>query len=255
MCVCQVFYLHLCVFKFKIYGILFNKGRCLRLPKNRLRKLRQEKGLTLKELSHQLKEKGTPLSTSSLIKYERGERKPKLETWLKLADFFGVSVPYLQGSLNNDFSDKELKKLLNSISTLNENLSLKDKIPEDQEKLLYEINIYWKYLVNIGKRDDIPKGLNGEFIKEYLKSLWALTFSMLCNVETGLQLADYVNEHVFYLSDVELNKVSPDELIELPSDLIISSSKFFRKSEKAKKKLKLAKKIVKENQTDDELPF
>ncbi|MCZ3667752.1 helix-turn-helix transcriptional regulator [Limosilactobacillus vaginalis] len=90
------------------------------MPKNRLRKLRQEKGLTLKELSQQLKEKGTPLSTSSLIKYEREERKPKLETWLKLASFFGVSVSYLQGISENseplftsDSSATELKQIIN----------------------------------------------------------------------------------------------------------------------------------------------
>lgn len=68
------------------------------MSKNRIRELRKEKGLTLKELSQQLKDKGTPLSASSLIKYERGERNPKLETWIKLADFFNVPISYLQGA-------------------------------------------------------------------------------------------------------------------------------------------------------------
>lgn len=67
------------------------------VPENRIRQLRKEKGLTLKELSHQLKKEGTPLSASSLIKYERGERNPKLETWIKIANFFNVPVSYLQG--------------------------------------------------------------------------------------------------------------------------------------------------------------
>lgn len=78
------------------------------MPENRIRQLRREKGLTLKELSRQLKEKGTPLSASSLIKYERGERNPKLETWIKLADYFNVSMTYLMGSSdspNNNFND------------------------------------------------------------------------------------------------------------------------------------------------------
>lgn len=96
---------------------------------NRIRKLRQEKGLTLKELSQQLADKGTPLSTSSLIKYERGERKPSLETWIKLANYFDVTVPYLQGyglSINQAkdkvisiihnayFEDTELTSAVNS---------------------------------------------------------------------------------------------------------------------------------------------
>ena len=37
------------------------------------------------------------MSSSRLSQYETGRREPKLETWQKLADFFGVSVPYLQG--------------------------------------------------------------------------------------------------------------------------------------------------------------
>lgn len=82
------------------------------MSKNRIRELRKEKGLTLKELSQQLKDKGTPLSASSLIKYERGERNPKLETWIKLADFFGVSVSYLQGISNNRITIQTVDKYL-----------------------------------------------------------------------------------------------------------------------------------------------
>lgn len=77
------------------------------MSENRIRKLRKEKGLTLKELSQQLKDRGTPLSASSLIKYERGERNPRLETWVKLADFFNVSIPYLQG--DSDVADWDMK--------------------------------------------------------------------------------------------------------------------------------------------------
>lgn len=64
---------------------------------NRLRKLRKEKYLTIDQLSDALKSKGYSLSASSLTKYEREERNPKLETWMKLAEFFNVSVEYLQG--------------------------------------------------------------------------------------------------------------------------------------------------------------
>lgn len=79
--------------------------------KNRIRELRKEKGLTLKELSQRLKENGTPISASSLIKYERGERNPKLETWIKLADYFGVSVSYLQGLTNFEETDVDDDRL------------------------------------------------------------------------------------------------------------------------------------------------
>lgn len=83
--------------------------------KNRIRELRKEKGLTLKELSQRLKENGTPISASSLIKYERGERNPKLETWIKLADYFGVSVSYLQGLTNFEETDVDDDRLVTLI--------------------------------------------------------------------------------------------------------------------------------------------
>lgn len=72
----------------------------MRKVKNRLKELRTKKHLTLKELGEQL---GMPNNT--LSQYETGKREPKLETWQKLADFFGVSVPYLQGI--SDIEDLE----------------------------------------------------------------------------------------------------------------------------------------------------
>lgn len=49
--------------------------------------------------------KETGISVSSLSAYEKqendkGYRKPKIENWIKLADFFDVPVAYLQGSSN-----------------------------------------------------------------------------------------------------------------------------------------------------------
>lgn len=64
---------------------------------NRLRELREEKGLTLKELVDDLKKVDLKISSDTLAKYERGDREPKLERWQKLADYFDVPVGYLQG--------------------------------------------------------------------------------------------------------------------------------------------------------------
>lgn len=59
---------------------------------NRIRELRAEKGVTLKELGEK-----TGLAPNTISQYETGNREPKLKTWQKLADYFGVSVGYLQG--------------------------------------------------------------------------------------------------------------------------------------------------------------
>ena len=59
---------------------------------NRIKELRKRKGIEQKELAKSL---GVTQQTISL--YEKGSREPKLATWEKLADFFGVSLPFIQG--------------------------------------------------------------------------------------------------------------------------------------------------------------
>lgn len=59
---------------------------------NRLKELRLEEHLTLRELGEKVN-----MSSSRLSQYELGKREPKLETWQKLADFFNVPVDYLLG--------------------------------------------------------------------------------------------------------------------------------------------------------------
>lgn len=61
---------------------------------NRLKELRKEKGLTLDEIQSK-----TGINRSTYNNYESGKTEPKPETWQKLADFFDVSVPYLQGKI------------------------------------------------------------------------------------------------------------------------------------------------------------
>lgn len=59
---------------------------------NRIRELRLEKGVSLDQMSN-----GTGLNRATINNYENGKTEPKLKTWLKLANYFGVSVGYLQG--------------------------------------------------------------------------------------------------------------------------------------------------------------
>lgn len=58
---------------------------------NRIKELRQSKGLTQAELAQKV-----GISEQSVSFYENNRRKPKIETWNRLANFFNVSVPYLQ---------------------------------------------------------------------------------------------------------------------------------------------------------------
>lgn len=67
------------------------------MVKNRMKELRIKKGLTLKELAKQLNNQGVSISSSSLIKYERGERTPRIEILSEISKFYGVSTDYLLG--------------------------------------------------------------------------------------------------------------------------------------------------------------
>lgn len=58
----------------------------------RLKQLRLEKGLTLKEVSQAI---GIHLMTYA--HYEHGDREPSIETLKKLCDFYDVSADYLIG--------------------------------------------------------------------------------------------------------------------------------------------------------------
>ncbi|WP_214463990.1 helix-turn-helix domain-containing protein [Levilactobacillus brevis] len=64
---------------------------------NRLRELRKNRNWTLIQATEELKKHGLSISPDALAKYERGDREPKLDSWQKLADTFGVTVSYTQG--------------------------------------------------------------------------------------------------------------------------------------------------------------
>lgn len=73
-----------------------------KLPQNRIAELRKKKKLSQAQLA-----KETGLTRQAISLYEIGKREPKLETWLKLADFFDVPVSYLQGLSDHNYNDRK----------------------------------------------------------------------------------------------------------------------------------------------------
>ena len=71
---------------------------------NRLKEIRQKNSLTLEKMGEKV-----GIAKNTLSRYESGKREPKLEVWQKLADFFNVSVPYLQGL--DEHTSNRLKEL------------------------------------------------------------------------------------------------------------------------------------------------
>lgn len=61
-----------------------------------IKKLREIKGISQRELGRQINVAGTMIS-----RYERGEAEPNIETLVKLADFFNVGLDTLVGHTSN----------------------------------------------------------------------------------------------------------------------------------------------------------
>ncbi len=59
---------------------------------NRIKEVRLSQKKTIEQVANALN-----VAPITISRYERGDREPKLETWLKLAKYFGVPVSYLQG--------------------------------------------------------------------------------------------------------------------------------------------------------------
>lgn len=66
--------------------------------KNRIKQLRTNHNYTLDDM-----EEKTGIKRGTYSNYENGKTEPKLETWQKLADYFNVAVPYLQGIDDEDY--------------------------------------------------------------------------------------------------------------------------------------------------------
>ncbi|NLS38664.1 helix-turn-helix domain-containing protein [Fructobacillus tropaeoli] len=62
------------------------------MNKNRLKEMRKSRGLTLAEIPN-----ATGISRSTYSNYENSTTEPKLETWEKMAKFYGVTPAYLVG--------------------------------------------------------------------------------------------------------------------------------------------------------------
>ncbi|MGR8824910.1 helix-turn-helix domain-containing protein [Leuconostoc mesenteroides] len=129
---------------------------------NRLKELRTSKGLSMKEMSKELVEKKyfNSITDATLSNYENEKREPKIDTWEKLANFFGVSVPYIQG-LNYPRTDEEFFEKLDNHT----NQMLNHYNNSEKDEIYKNWNIYFASLYETSKTenkvDDVNKLITG----------------------------------------------------------------------------------------------
>lgn len=138
-----------------------------KLPQNRIAKLRKEKNLSQAQLA-----KETGLTRQAISLYEIGKREPKLETWVKLADFFNVPVPYLQGIAFKGFkfgSNDSFEQIAYDYGLLDNYAEFANNISEDKRKTISEAVILFKStIIQLLEMDNRYKS---DTYQEYLKSL------------------------------------------------------------------------------------
>lgn len=121
----------------------------------RLRELRNNRGLSQKELTDRLK-----INRSTYARYETEATQPDYETLTKIASFYGVSIDYILGHTVQDknitmiagkeidltkYNEKELKLIEWAWNRLG--LSAIDSM-EDFDKKLEEISLIYDYINN-----------------------------------------------------------------------------------------------------------
>ena len=107
---------------------------------NRVNELRKQFGKTMKELSAE-----TGIAYPTLSGYKQGIRTPKKKNAQILADYFGVSVPYLLGL---DDNPPALNDSLEKIMVIHEVLDAGDNILVAQELLKNSLETLVKYADN-----------------------------------------------------------------------------------------------------------
>jgi len=97
-----------CLSFYVYYSIMFNIGE-------NLKKLRKEKGLSIRRLAQKV-----GISHNSLSEYERNLINPTLENAIKLCKFFNVSLEYLIFGEHSKFhyNDIELLELFKEVDDL-----------------------------------------------------------------------------------------------------------------------------------------
>lgn len=90
----------------------------------RLQELREDRGITRKDLAAKLN-----ITVSALGMYEQGRREPNLEMLVKLADCFDVTLDFLVG---RSFNDEETKNIIEALHLKNKI----DKLPQGYKDIV-----------------------------------------------------------------------------------------------------------------------
>lgn len=79
---------------------------------NRIRELRKQNDMTMKQLGEKL-----GLGESTISQYETGKREPDIKTLLKISECFNVSVDYLLGNVSEPWFYLDNDRIVREINS------------------------------------------------------------------------------------------------------------------------------------------
>lgn len=200
---------------------------------NRLKELRKEKSVSLKEVADSV-----DLAESQLSYYENGKREPReKESWKKLADYYGVSVAYLMGISEQRIDEEKMLETTRNIyfdiletKELAPNIPLK---PEDLKAFEYfnneQLDGYLKKIV-IKLMDMIPANSKKQQKVDDYTRIYVFSQIMLMYIETAKtnqNLIEYAANNLPRDIDInEYNLISNKIEIDLLNFLQANSNEF-----------------------------
>jgi len=192
---------------------------------NRLKELREEKGLTLKEFSDSLNKylkengiedetgKSKQISYATISRWENGKSDPKAGIWQQIANYFHVSISYLEGLAdyrNQEDADKSATDLLNFLKSRENGdvLELDDDEWQDVFFSLVKNRRFNNFQAAIQIIDLILPDSVDEKAKEIILDNHGLAYSFIESVKSLAILFVTVNDPKNSLSDIDKYRIT-----------------------------------------------
>lgn len=163
---------------------------------NRIRETRLNKNVSQKELANVL---NTTQQAISL--YESGKREPKIEIWEKLANFFSVSVSFLQGFT---YTTDEIIKIVHEYYFEKDEI---EQIGTFNYEFVKNINLY----IRLTSYDPVPRALYAKETKDFpltkkVKKYWLDHFKDILDSQRLQDINKGNKDDVIVYFDSEVEK-------------------------------------------------
>ena len=184
-------------------------------PKNRLKKLRDEKGLSTDKVANDL-----GIQRKTLKNWENGETSPKLNDAIMLADYYGVSLEYI--AMRDSYKSYETRSICETTGLSERSAQLfidykkrHEKVKAWGKELPQEASLHMRTRFDIEKRyshvphyliNVIEALLNSCYTKSDSNNIFDLIYQYVTNV--SLENVDIVYNKIMKTHYIERNSIA-----------------------------------------------